>query len=403
MSLFLPKDQPKRLLRLKRFYIGMTSYVLSIGLYTLFTSIEPAMLSGGDFLPVILCAVVTQSYFFWQLRFGNTEYRSDPSLAFQQILVAVTWHTFAIFGAADLRDLFIYGYIMAVMFAMLALSPVLLSVVAGYSLVLYGSVVFIDYKFIPTRFDAVDETRRVLALAGALVWMVGFCGYVSSLRQKLSRRNRDLKKAFNDIQLLSTRDDLTQAFNRRYIMDALRKEVSRCKRGNQTFSIIILDIDHFKHINDEFGHLQGDRVLVEFSERIRMALRSMDLLEPIQRGELARYGGEEFVVLLPHTEAQGALQCAERLRSVVGDRAFADALTVTLSAGVATYNRGEPVETLLQRADQALYEAKESGRNAVRTLEEVALPSVRTGTNTHGKTVSNILVGRFGGASKEPT
>ncbi|MEO1576966.1 MAG: hypothetical protein AAFU65_18625, partial [Pseudomonadota bacterium] len=215
MSLLLPTDQPKRRLRLKRFYMAMGSYGLSAGLFALVLSFKPALLRPSDMIVLLACIVCSQTYFFWQLRFGDTEDRDDPSMALPQIIVCMTWHLFVVIASSDLRGIFMFGYIMPMMFGVLALGPVALAIAAGYAVSTYTAVVVVDYFFLPARFDAVAETSRIIVLSAVMAWAVLFGSYVSGLRNKLSRRNHELRDALTDIRTLSTRDDLTQAFNRR--------------------------------------------------------------------------------------------------------------------------------------------------------------------------------------------
>jgi len=140
-------------------------------------------------------------------------------------------------------------------------------------------------------------------------------------------------------------------------MDALAREQSRAERLGAPFSVCLLDIDRFKAINDRFGHAAGDAVLKEFARLMPPELRVVDVY--------GRFGGEEFLVVLPGTDAAGALACAERIRARSEATAYPDAGRVTVTAGVATYGGKEPVSALLARADHALYEGKSAGRNRV--------------------------------------
>ena len=124
-------------------------------------------------------------------------------------------------------------------------------------------------------------------------------------------------------------------------------------------SLLMLDVDRFKAVNDEHGHLVGDQVLVELVERIGSRLRESDVL--------ARWGGEEFIVLMPHAAVDDAMALAESLRLLVSSTPMVKDGTVTCSIGVAQYTVGESMDAWLGRADRALYEAKASGRNAVRS------------------------------------
>ena len=158
------------------------------------------------------------------------------------------------------------------------------------------------------------------------------------------------------------RDSLTGAYNRRFFEQALQKEIARHKRYNEEFSLLILDIDHFKHINDSFGHLKGDDVLRAVVSATSTTVRQTDYC--------IRYGGEEFVVMLPHTSSRNAAWLAERLRKKVQRLVFESnkgSFSVSISIGVSSIAPGEIKEetTLLGEADQALYLAKSEGRNKV--------------------------------------
>ncbi len=160
-----------------------------------------------------------------------------------------------------------------------------------------------------------------------------------------------------------TRDGLTGAFNKRYLMESLQREISRSRRCNLPLSVLIMDIDHFKKINDTYGHLVGDETLREFSQRIASTQRCDDLF--------CRYGGEEFVMILGGTTLEEAVAFAERCRTIVASSPFPCScgdVPVTVSIGAATFTPDTPssqASDLLQQADQCLYEAKQSGRNRV--------------------------------------
>jgi diguanylate cyclase (GGDEF)-like protein len=163
------------------------------------------------------------------------------------------------------------------------------------------------------------------------------------------------------LQHLSHHDSLTGLLNRRAIEYLLSRESQRLQRFGEHFSLLILDIDHFKRINDRLGHAAGDAVLCAVAQTLQAHAREVD--------RVARFGGEEFCVLLPHTLHDGALLAAERLREAVNQISIPwndEVITVTISSGVATAdNPEEDLEALLQRADQALYRAKDEGRNRV--------------------------------------
>ncbi len=164
----------------------------------------------------------------------------------------------------------------------------------------------------------------------------------------------NLQNRLRDISII---DDLTGAYNRRHLNDSLETALARLKRYDNTISLVLLDIDHFKRINDTLGHSAGDQVLKNIVNIIWTSLRSMDMV--------FRYGGEEFIVLLPEITLNNAQQVAEKLRSRIQNTDIIDHQHVTISAGVAQISAKETVDNLLKRVDDALYKAKNSGRNRV--------------------------------------
>jgi diguanylate cyclase (GGDEF)-like protein len=162
-------------------------------------------------------------------------------------------------------------------------------------------------------------------------------------------------------QQLAITDELTGIYNRRGLFELGRREVERSLRFGHPLSALMLDIDKFKDVNDNYGHKIGDQVLQQMAARCMVNIREIDIF--------GRYGGEEFVILLPESPAEDAGQVAERLRGLIGDEPFQTtmgAITITISLGVAGVNQtGEDLNTLIERADRALYIAKQSGRNKV--------------------------------------
>ena len=170
----------------------------------------------------------------------------------------------------------------------------------------------------------------------------------------------DNSRLYEATRQLAITDGLTRVYNHRFFQELFEKEYTRSDRYNTVFSLIMLDIDHFKKINDTYGHLCGDEILKNLASLVKSCLRSMDIL--------ARYGGEEFAILLPETGGDEALQTAERIRRAVEETAFMgteQGLSVTVSLGVATYpSRGVTERAdIIAKADLALYEAKDAGRN----------------------------------------
>ena len=175
---------------------------------------------------------------------------------------------------------------------------------------------------------------------------------VSTLRQDVDRLGSE-----------ALTDALTQAMNRRGFDASLKKITEKSQEKALDCSLIIVDIDHFKKVNDDFGHLVGDKILRFIAEKLRQNIRGSDIL--------ARYGGEEFAIILPNTNYQGALRVAENLCQAVASRSLTTSSKtktigrITISCGVSIYQSGEDLETFFERADKSMYQAKKQGRNRV--------------------------------------
>jgi diguanylate cyclase (GGDEF)-like protein len=188
-----------------------------------------------------------------------------------------------------------------------------------------------------------------------LVWQLLGAGLIIALigafwMRKLSRLNRELAR-------LSVTDRLTGIYNRMKLDEALAAEIQRCRRYDQALAIVLIDIDHFKRINDTYGHQAGDRALIEIARLLSEGSRETDVV--------GRWGGEEFMILLPHTDLAGAGRLAEKIRTTIAAHEFSGIGQQTASFGVAAYTIDDQPNDLVARADAALYDAKRNGRNRV--------------------------------------
>jgi diguanylate cyclase (GGDEF)-like protein len=181
------------------------------------------------------------------------------------------------------------------------------------------------------------------------------------LFRNLKKSESELGKALEEVQRLAITDSLTGLYNRRHFFELAEHELQRARRYRRSLSAIMLDIDHFKQVNDTYGHAVGDHVLKEVADSCRQAMRKEDVL--------GRYGGEEFVIMMPESNLVATCQVAERLRQSIAQKTIdteVGPVMVTVSLGVITLDdECSTLETLLAGADQALYWAKRSGRNRV--------------------------------------
>ena len=188
---------------------------------------------------------------------------------------------------------------------------------------------------------------------------------MTALRERMQEKQRELEALNLALYKESITDPGTKLFNRRYILELLRKELARAERYREPLSIALLDIDYFKRVNDTYGHQAGDQILEQFSKRLRQWLRDMDFV--------GRYGGEEFLLIFPETTGAKASRVLERIRWQMESIPFQindSSLQITFSAGVAEYH-GEAIHEFLLRCDGSLYHAKDTGRNRVLCAEEI--------------------------------
>jgi diguanylate cyclase (GGDEF)-like protein len=205
----------------------------------------------------------------------------------------------------------------------------------------------------------------VFILAAMILFFGGIYYFISQLLQKINETQQKL-------MALASIDDLTQLYNRRYFFERFNQEVERAKRYQRPLSCIIMDIDYFKHVNDSYGHLAGDQVLIDIAQILKNNCRQSDLA--------GRYGGEELIILLPETEAGGAMIIADRIREIIEEHQTVDGkgvvIGVTVSMGVASLSGTElgnidKNERIVQYADDALLVAKKGGRNRIELYRPV--------------------------------
>lgn len=227
------------------------------------------------------------------------------------------------------------------------------------------------------RFAMYPEDGSPLLLGGILALFVTLAAYGRQLlaqsretvladlqnrrlAAELATTNAELRAALDAANRLARHDPLTGALNRRAFFDRVRHEAAAMARHADTACVVLIDLDHFKHINDRHGHSVGDQVLAQLSRTIQRGLRQHDVL--------ARWGGEEFMLLLPRTALSAGAEAAERLRrelAAARDPAWPEGLAVRISAGVAAWPAGTSIDDAIEAADRALYAAKAAGRDRI--------------------------------------
>ncbi len=210
------------------------------------------------------------------------------------------------------------------------------------------------YRLIRKDGDIKWILHSTIIVRGEYNKITSFLGYLTDITE--------LKNKEIELKSISITDQLTKINNRMYTDSILKNQYNRFKRDGEICSIIIIDIDHFKSVNDNYGHLAGDNVLVEFAGVLKSFIRVGD--------ELGRWGGEEFLIILPHTNLKQAMILAEKLKNAINVNEFPTPKHLTASFGVSTFKEDMSINTLMDIADKSLYESKRNGRNRVTAIQE---------------------------------
>jgi diguanylate cyclase (GGDEF)-like protein len=294
------------------------------------------------------------------IRSGLNERLADPAMTMQQMLYAILCAAW-IYTFTGQAHSFV-GLILAVilMFGMFGLTTRQVVWVGIYALALFGFVMALSAQRDPDRYPAGGELVYFIMLC-IMVAAVGLLTVrLHRMRDRLRRQKVELEGALAHIQRLATHDDLTGLVNRRHMQELLETERMRLERGEQHWCVALIDLDHFKSVNDAHGHAVGDEVLRSLSRQAHTLIRRTDVL--------ARWGGEEFVMLMPDTPIGMGATSLERLRAHVSATPLVIhgiELPVSFSAGLTEHRRGESVAQTLERADKLCYRAKTLGRNRV--------------------------------------
>jgi diguanylate cyclase (GGDEF)-like protein len=226
----------------------------------------------------------------------------------------------------------------------------LLDQIEGYET---GAVDYLIKPFEPVILRSKVQVFRELYLQRKVIER-----FYSNLEQLVEERTSELKEANRTISHQAATDELTALYNRRYFNECLTAALSAARRHTYPLSMIMIDLDHFKNVNDTYGHSAGDLILKTFSDLLRDIIRTEDVA--------ARWGGEEFIVLLPHTGSEAAAALAERIRAAFEQQSGSTTMiALSASFGVAQSLESDDADTLIRRADAALYQAKNEGRNRV--------------------------------------
>lgn len=373
-------DRPNQRLRISRFLLAVSFHAV-FWLFGYVAVLEGYLLwEMSTYFQNLSMMLIGQLIFFVILRSGLNRKLNDPSLTIPQILFSMTWVTVLTYSTHDLRGILLCIYIIILLFGTFQLSLRGFLICSGYALLGYLWVIAAEVRDPGPNFQLGLNLMQWAALSCCL-FCVSYIGlYLRDLRnelkkqsyrveqqnQQLQNQNQDLTQDQNEmrdtivtLQEDVIKDELTMIFNRRFFEQSMLELFEQ--RGKVEFCLALLDLDHFKSINDRFGHVEGDRVLRSFADFISEQVRSSDTF--------CRIGGEEFALILLNTDIKQAVKSVKRICHDWNQVEFnfeGETLRLSVSAGVVEYRGESSRKPLMIRCDELLYQAKREGRNCVR-------------------------------------
>lgn len=358
MFALIPPDPPERAIRLRRQIMAVYSYCL-LWVGTIIGVELSAFAPDTPHLTIFSVLFAVNVVFYLLIRSGLSERLGDPSLTILQMATGIILTTVVLHYTRELRGAMLSIYFMVMTFGIFALDRRRLMAMAGFTLLCFTALQVYEWLETPQQAIFSFLIGHWVILALILIWFIYMGGYIHNLQNRVRDQREHLRDAHKRLEAIAVRDDLTGLYNRRHFLERLEEEISLANRNHTPLFLAIIDLDHFKQVNDNFGHHSGDDVLTRFARVASHGLRKSDLL--------ARYGGEEFVVLFPHASQTASEAALERLRSRFAEQTypFSSDLKTTFSAGLTAYQSGETADQLIKRADSALYQAKSRGRDQV--------------------------------------
>lgn len=355
MALLFTRD-PKQWLRITRSLMSALVFVVCVGLIIYCSYIGVMVPAHGALLGGVIALSCTG--FYVALRSGWNQRFSDPSLTLPQILAALTWicGAYAITNEGHGGTLILFALVLV--FGIFNMNARRARLSTWYAVVAMGLTMAYKSVTDPVYYPVKIEWMYFVFVATVMPMISRLASELNKMRSNLKTQKRELQVAFERIQELATRDELTGLYNRRQITQVLGEHAARSDRGVVKFWVAVLDLDHFKRVNDTYGHGVGDEVLCSFANLAAEVLRDTDVI--------GRWGGEEFLAVMlavpPHDPHVGI----ERLRVTLQQAQVSESqpdLRISFSAGLAAYTERSAVQEAIERADRALYQAKAQGRN----------------------------------------
>jgi diguanylate cyclase (GGDEF)-like protein len=343
----------------RRFFMGVAN--CAAGVLALNVCAAHGLIDQRASSWLTLTATLVTAVFYVLMRSGLNRRFNDPALLDWQGAVAILYLAWGYMIAGPASPLALVLLIVILLFSMFTNTPrqlfrgcLLASLSFGAAMIAVAR----DVDAAPNA--AVMQLVYACVLLLALSSICLLVHQMHLLRLKTQERQKDLSEALDRIRELATHDDLTGLINRRRMLELMNTEKHRTVRSGRSFCVAMIDIDHFKQVNDRLGHSAGDEVLSQVASTISDGLRETDIV--------ARWGGEEFLVLFTDTSDEAAEKVLMRIQDALAQTTVTQvdpSLRITISAGVGNHLRGEPLTRTVDRADKALYAAKAAGRNRI--------------------------------------
>ena len=360
----LLSDDPQRVKHL--FFVLASAQLYAVNLGIAWHSVALDVIPRRYALVLTWASVAIFLVIFTLVRSGWSRRFKDPVLAlpYAQVTICMCFAAYTQLGAsrADTMILIAEAMVMS-MFRLRPGQMLWLGLSSVAMLAVCAS--WLTWKD-PVLYPASTSLTHFVVGGSALLILALVAKWVTDIRMRISSQAKELSSALQALQHMATQDSLTGLINRRVMTDLAEVELKGISRSGAPLTVALLDLDHFKHINDQHGHAAGDAVLTGFAAHATAHLRQVD--------KVARWGGEEFLVLMPQVSETDALAGIERLRLSMGQLSYAGHphLRATFSAGLAQALPGEPLEHLVERADRALYLAKQNGRDRTELASQFA-------------------------------
>lgn len=348
---------------MRRLGLSCISYAMQIALavvIALLGAVTPMFVAGYAAAECLIVAI-----FYVAFRTGLNLRSREPNLTLAQVLAPALPGLALLYelDSAEAQAALVLTTVVPLLYGTLDLGMGSFIVAVMVYSIGYMAVVF-SHGLLHTQEGLLFHNWILLAsLTIVMPQIVLLSALINRLRRTLTERNDEVREAMARISVMAVRDHLTGLYNRRWLMEMLDRERTRCQRAPYVFCVGVIDVDHFKRINDTHGHAVGDEVLKRLGRNMADGVREID--------SFGRFGGEEFLWIVPATDLDRAMEAAERLRRRAAELVFTGdggaQFSVTLSIGLAQNDSDRRLrnDTLLRLADAALYEAKEAGRDRV--------------------------------------